>query len=120
MTKVLAVVLFLSSVAMSAPISCSDSDSTYALLVSSHHKTAVVTIGGQVPQFGKLVCEWSNPTTSEEHVFMTCQSPHVADAGYTASLYLMHSEGNNSAVRIEESWFGGSHLRANIPCVSAQ
>lgn len=120
MTKVLAVVLFLSSVAMSAPISCSDSDSTYALLVSSNQKTAVVTIGGQVPQFGKLVCKRSHPAASEAHVFMTCQSPHVADAGYTASLYIMDSEGNNSAVRIEESWFGGSHLRANIPCVSAQ
>ncbi len=110
MQKLVLSLMLLAGSAMAAPISCGHAKSEYRLWVNNDHRTATVTINGQVPQFGQLTCRSGKQ--------LVCISPHVADAGYGVTL-TTNAATNDISAKIEEMWIGGTRLRATLPCVAA-
>lgn len=110
--------LAFASTTQAAPIFCGAETSDYAVAVSNDHRSATLTINGETPQFGELVCRPMKNEGQVGQTFLQCHSPFVADAGYAATF--RHASGvADSIVHVEESWIGGSYDRATLPCVKA-
>lgn len=105
------------STAQAAPAFCGAANSGYKIEVADSGRTATVTLDGEEVEFGHLNCDsLRSEDRLGEEAFLHCESPYVADAGYTAT-FRRTKDPLRSIVKLEEAWIGGTHHRATLVCV---